>query len=593
MFVFCSYILRVCGLRADDPHPAPMCPTPTLLLPPTLLAPVSPGLGSASPGVASLRVLRTLALVDLDAFYVSVERRRDPTLVGRPVVVGGAPHERGVVSCASYEARGHGVHAAMPLAEAAALLPARCPACVRRQAQHPTSSGPATSSDSGGWRPNLNSGDRAGALRSAGWGAEGRRGGRRVVFLHKDDAGARAASRACRGSPATAAVQRSDCGCPVFLHGDHAAYAQASRQVMEVLESFTPALETVSLDEAYLDLTGCERHHRSWTAAAQSLREAVLAATGLSVSVGIGGTRAVAKVAAALAKPAGIVVVRPGEERAFLAALPLEHLPGIGEKTRAQLERFNLRSIGDLAAMPDGLLEATFGRMGPALARRARGQEDDGGARVGTRTPKTRSISRDTTFAADTDDPQVVDGTLSHLAQRAARALRAAGLCARAVGVRLRYSDFDTVETRQRLPAPTDLDHEILERVRALWPARWTRRVRLRLVGVVLHDLVEAGERQLNLGLCMPDAPRQARREPPDAPLPTALGETLAAYAPRSHLGPEEARVLDCAVDRAVDAIRDRHGFGALVRGRAIALLGFARAPRQARRELPTHAAAR
>ncbi len=515
-----------------------MCPPPTLLLPPAAPAPVSPGLGSATP-----RVLRTLALVDLDAFYVSVERRRDPTLEGRPVVVGGVPHgsalgtgplsARGVVSCASYEARGHGVHAAMPLAEAAALLPARCPACVRAQA-HPPVAGP---SQAGGGCPR---------------------------------------------------------GCPVFLHGDHSAYAQASRQVMEVLEGFTPALEIVSLDEAYLDLTGCERHHRSWTAAAQSLRAAVLAATGLSVSVGIGGTRAVAKVAAALAKPAGIVVVRPGEERAFLAALPLEHLPGIGEKTRAQLERFNLRSIGDLAAMPDDLLEATFGRPGPALARRARGQEDDGGARIGQREPKTRSISRDTTFATDTDDPQVVDGTLSHLAQRAARALRAAGLCARAVGVRLRYSDFDTVETRQRLPAPTDLDHEILERVRALWPARWTRRVRLRLVGVVLHDLVESGERQLGLAL---HAPTPAALMPA-ALMPAALGEALASYVPRSHLGPEEARELDCAVDRAVDAIRDRHGFGALVRGRAIALLGeFASAPRQVRRAarhaFSTHAASR
>jgi DNA polymerase IV len=514
-----------------------MCPSAT----PLIELPGRPGAPRprATPVVGAERQAPVIALVDLDSFYVSVERRHDPTLVGRPVVVGGLPGSRGVVACASYEARGHGVHAGMPISQATALLPARCPRCTKRQEAH----------------ANL-------AL-----------------------AGATASSASPHGTHGATLDSGCGRGCPVFLAGDHAAYLEASRQVMALLERFTPAVEPVSLDEAYLDFTGLERHHRSWLAAAETLRAAVLEATGLSISVGVGATRAVAKVAAALAKPAGILVVRHGEERAFLAALPLEHLPGIGPKTRAELERFQLRTVGDLAAVPTELLEATFGRLGPALARRARGLEDDvdprsatsaarGTARVpGWREVKNRSISRETSFEKDTDDPRVVDGMLSYLAQRAAHALRAEGLKARSVGVRLRYADFETVESRQRLAQPTDLDHDILERVRALWPARWTRRVRLRLVGVVLHDLAPAGEQQLALEFA---APSSASASASASPTGATTDEESVAES-RARLTPYGPSVVSPyvppAVDRAVDRIRDRHGFGSVVRGRAIALL--------------------
>lgn len=404
---------------------------------------------------------RDLMLVDLDCFFVSVERVRDPALRGRPVVVGGLPGERGVVACASYEARRHGVRAGMPIFAAQRRLPAR-------QA--------------------------------------------------------------------------------VFLRGDHAAYARASARVMAVLERFTPAVEPLSLDEALLDMAGCERHHRSWLDAAGDLRAAVRGETGLAASVGIAGTRAAAKVATEFAKPDGILEVRRGEEAAFLAPLPVGHLPGVGPSLLKALARFHLRTVGDLARIPPEVLEETFGRVGRALGQRARGLDapDDlpaapgpGGLPAGgRRAPRTHSISRETSFARDTCDPVVIDGMLSYLAQRAAQALRAEGSVARGVGVRLRYSDFRTVEARGRLTEPSDRDAPILDAVRRLWPARYDRRVALRLVGVQLCEVVPRTGRQLDLFEDAGPAPR-ARR----------------------------------ALDDAVDHIRRRHGFGAVVRAGAIGLL--------------------
>lgn len=405
---------------------------------------------------------RDILLVDLDTFYVSVERVRDPSLVGRVVIVGGRPGERGVVACASYEARAYGVHAGMPLFQAASLLP-----------------------------------------RDA-----------------------------------------------VFLPGDHTSYAEASKTVMEILHRFSPQVEAVSLDEAYLDLTGCERHHRSWRDAATKIHRAVAEATGLSISIGIGASRAVAKIAASLAKPSGVMEVTRGEERAFLDALPIEHLPGVGPRMRRDLARFNLHTVGDLAAVSEEVLEETFGRTGRTLSRRARGLESsEDEASVGRTVPKTRSISRETSFSQDTADEQFIDGMISYLAQRATRSLRKSNSLVRSVGVRLRYADFQTVETRRHLPRPTDDDGEILRVVRELWRRRYDRRVRLRLVGVVLHDLVEVTDRQLEL----PFAQKAPEGEPSEAPKP-----------PRTA----------AALDHAIDCVRDRHGFGSVVRGNAVGLFG-------------------
>jgi DNA polymerase-4 len=374
--------------------------------------------------------------VDADAFYVSVEQRRDPSLRGRPVVVGGGAGDRGVVLSASYEARAFGVRAAMPLRRAAALCP---------------------------------------------------------------DA--------------------------TFLPPDPEAYAAASRELMAALSAHAPRVQPLSPDEALLDVTGCERRHPSWIDAAEALHRDVLERTGLSVSVGVGGTRSVARIAAALAKPAGVLEVPRGEEAAFLAGLPVEHLGGVGPRTRDALARLGVHAVGDLVRLPEGTLEAALGRTGEALLRQARGLDDrivlDGRARP-------RSISRDTTFARDTSDRAEIAATLSFLAQRATEALRREGCLAGSVGVRLRDAGFRTTEVRRRLPAPTDSDREVLGLVEVLWPLRY-RGGPLRLVGVVLHDLGPSGERQLGL-----------------------FGGTG-----------EDRR------SRAVDAVRSRHGFHALLRGEA------------------------
>ncbi|MDJ0975323.1 MAG: DNA polymerase IV [Planctomycetota bacterium] len=411
--------------------------------------------------VSSASPARDLMLVDLDAFYVSVERARDPALVGRPVIVGGKPSERGVVACASYEARQHGARAGMPLFQAA-----RC--CPRDT---------------------------------------------------------------------------------VFLHGDHRAYVEASRQVMQILGRFTPRVEPLSLDEAYLDLTGCERQAyakgavpgwHSWMKTAETIQRTVFEETALPISIGVGPTRTVANVASALAKPRGILEVRANEAPAFLAALPLGYLPGAGPRMRDKLARFNLETIGDLAAVPEDVLASTFGAVGVTLSRRARGLDADlDRAPIGERAPKMRTISRATSFARDTIDPDVVGGMLSYLTQRATAALREERLLAKAVGVTLRYSDFQTVETRRRFREPTACVRQILERVDAIWPKRWDRRVKLRLVGVTLYDVFAEKEHQLDLF---------------ESP------------------GFKAAR-LDERLDDAVDHIRKRHGFGALVRGRATALI--------------------
>ena len=252
---------------------------------------------------------RTILHVDLDAFFAAVEQRDRPELRGKPVIVGGIPPGRGVVSAASYEARVFGVHSAMSLTEA-----------VRR--------------------------------------------------------------------------------CPdgVFLPVDGRRYQQASRDVMAILRRFTPQVEPISIDEAFLDVTGSRPLFGEGPQIAATIKAAVRDDVGLTASVGVATTKLVAKIASDLRKPDGLVVVAPGDEATFLAPLPIWRLWGVGEKTAAVLAEYGVKTIGDLAALPPDQLTRRFGKHGGSLALRAQGLDDDP---VHEGDP-AKSVGHEHTFDTDT-----------------------------------------------------------------------------------------------------------------------------------------------------------------------------------------------
>jgi DNA polymerase IV len=299
--------------------------------------------------------VRTILHADLDAFYASVEVLDDPSLRGKPVIVGGDPNARGVVSAASYEARAFGVHSAMPLRTAHRLCPTG-----------------------------------------------------------------------------------------VFLPGRFDRYRELSRQVMRIFASYTPLVEPISLDEAFMDVTASRAAFGDGATIARSLKERVLDEAGLVVSVGVATNKLCAKVASDLRKPDALVVVPPGGEAAFLAPLPVTRLWGVGAKTRQTLADYGVATIGQLAALPEGTLRRRFGIHGAELRLRALGVDP---SRVSSgQAPK--SIGHELTFNRDVTDPARLEATLLDLAESVATRLRNHHMAAGAVQLKLRYEGFDTI-TRQ------------------------------------------------------------------------------------------------------------------------------------------------
>ena len=223
---------------------------------------------------------------------------------------------------------------------------------------------------------------------------------------------------------------------------------------------FSPIVEMVSIDEAYLDLAGTERLHGPPLAAADKLLRAITSTTGLPCSAGLGSTRLVAKVGSDQAKPRGLVWIAPGSEAQFLAPLPVRKIPGIGEVTERSLLALGLKTVGDLAAVPHEKLQKIFGQWGTALYRKARG--GDSYEFVIDAEPK--SISHNHTFGEDTNDTEVLLSMLSHLSQKACKRLREAGLSTRTLTLTIRYQGFDTYTRAKTLPAPTNLDSEFSPR---------------------------------------------------------------------------------------------------------------------------------
>ncbi len=360
-----------------------------------------------------MRSSPTILHVDLDAFFAAVEQRDRPELRGRPVIVGGDPGARGVVSAASYEARAFGVRSAMPLRTAAALCP--------------------------------------------------------------------------QG---------------VFLPVDGASYRRESRRVMGILGRFTPLLEQVSIDEAFLDVAGSEALFGPPEEIARRIKADVRGEVGLTASVGAATTKLVAKVASDLRKPDGLVVVPPGREAAFLAPLPIRRLWGVGEQTRLVLAEHGVATIGDLAALPVDVLVRRLGAHGATLHERALGI--DPSPVVGEIAAK--SVSHEHTFDLDTSDPEVIERTLLALSEGVASRLRAGEVRASTVQVKVRDSAFHTVTRQRTLAEPTDLAEPIFRTALDLVRPE-VRGRRIRLLGVGAHGLGEPAQ----LGLFASEDPRRRR----------------------------------------------------------------------------------
>ena len=339
---------------------------------------------------------RTVFHVDMDAFFVSVEELFDPSLKGKPVVVGGQRHERGVVSAASYEARKFGVHSAMPLRTAAKL----CPQAV-------------------------------------------------------------------------------------FVDGHPDRYRTCSEQVYSVLSSFSPQVEMVSIDEAYLDMSGTERLHGPPLLAAQKLHHKMKSETQLNCSIGIGTSRLVAKVCSGKAKPHGVLYVVPGQETKFLAPLDVRDIPGVGKVTEQKLNSLGIRTVGDMARKDEHFLDEHLGKWGLALAGKARGE--DAGAwfagEIGD-LDAAKSISHEHTYNEDTADVTQIEATLMRLSEMVARRLREQKFHARTLQLKLRYRDFTTITRAHSVETPTQLDNEIFSEIRRLFHANWRKGAEIRLLGV-------------------------------------------------------------------------------------------------------------
>ncbi|HKD00857.1 MAG TPA: DNA polymerase IV, partial [Terriglobales bacterium] len=296
--------------------------------------------------------------------------------------------------------------------------------------------------------------------------------------------------------------------CPhaIFVDGHPDRYRECSAKVHRVLTTFSPLVEMASIDEAYLDMTGTDRLHGPPLRAAHHLHQAMKAETRLNCSIGIGISRLIAKVGSAKAKPNGVFWVVAGQEAKFLAPLDVRDIPGVGKVTEKNLHQLGIRQVGDLANYDESFLEERFGKWGLALAGKARGQDAGGwfDTDVGA-DADARSISHEHTYNDDTANVEQMEATLMRLSEMVGRRLREANFHARTIQLKLRYKDFTTITRAHTLSAPTQLDTEIFEQIRALFHKNWRKGAEVRLLGVhasgfggedVQRDLLEGEWRE-------------------------------------------------------------------------------------------------
>jgi len=284
------------------------------------------------------------------------------------------------------------------------------------------------------------------------------------------------------------------CPAAIFTPCDFPAYREASRAVFDRLDKYSPLIEPLALDEAYLDLTGQEPLMGPPVRVAERLRDEIGRDCGLDISIGVASCKLVAKVASDLRKPRGLVVVRAGEEAAFLASLPLQKLPGCGPASVARLARLGVRTVGDLAALPDPLLGEIFGQYGRQLGAHARGIDPSPVLPPG----EPKSISREVTFDHDLRDRERLREMALGLLQDVSQSLRAHRLTARTVVLKIRYQPFDTHSRQATLATPSDRDDDLCAALSELFDSQLDAARPVRLIGAGVSNL-EAGATQLNL----------------------------------------------------------------------------------------------
>ena len=282
--------------------------------------------------------------------------------------------------------------------------------------------------------------------------------------------------------------------CPtcVFVPVRGAAYQAASREVMGILRRFTPQVEPISIDEAFLDVTGSRQLFGDGVAIARLIKEAVRGELELTASVGVASTKLVAKIASDLRKPDGLVAVEPGTEAQFLAPLPISRLWGVGASTAAALRDFSVTTIGDLQSLDRSALVRRFGKHGASLVDRAHGVDPD----PVDDPDAAKSVSHETTFDEDTSDPEVLERTLLAMSEGVSGRLRHAGLKAGTITVKVRDSGFNTLTRQRGLPEPTDMTEPIW-RLAVELARPEMRGKRIRLLGVAASGF--GGRQQLGL----------------------------------------------------------------------------------------------
>jgi DNA polymerase IV len=284
------------------------------------------------------------------------------------------------------------------------------------------------------------------------------------------------------------------------------AYSAASRQVMEILQSVTPLVEQISIDEAFLDVSDLSEPGE---VLARRLQAAIHDQLGLPCSLGVATNKLVAKTATDVGKassksegtPNAILVVPPGEEAAFLAPLPVRMLWGVGPKTEAHMAQLGWRTIGEIARQPEELLARHFGKLGRDLALRARGIDE----RPVVTMHEIKSVSQETTFAKDVGDRDTLERTLRTLSERVGRRLRRYGLGGTTIKLKLRKPDFTTLFRQMTLGQPTDQDTDISRSALELFEKTWREGQPVRLLGVGVSGLGPA-VRQLSLWDDKPEA---------------------------------------------------------------------------------------